>query len=574
MNKHIKTLFLTLLCIVALTGANAFEIKEFTELSDEQKITVCQDNVKNKKDIEINNICQTFLLASQKYSGTTISEDVIKLQWTLKVLKEIVPQDITGHTIGKMVNLYTYSKNLFNSKQDFINWAEKNLNDSTKIRTLLLENKYLDRAALHYLYAISSQDAEPEQKFTILQKRAGDLADIVAKSDLARVNADAVKYYYENGDIFNFLTKEKAKEYAADLFKISVYAEMNSKYKSSEKADKKAKELLLTPFEAQKKYVYNLLNMSRFEGIPPFENPSNIADLNNNFEATSHQTQTILDDLKKYVKAELKDTKTNNRILSFYASDNYKAFNDKPFSWKATGDTPELLLWSDDTKKIHVSIKILNEWLKDNQVSVKEVIGAKTNMTKLAKCLTPLFVHETEHQMYAGYFFGRDWDRFYSREEEVVAYNSQEVFMLEKERLNGKNYYADCPTLQVFREKPIVEYVNKTYANAAEPLTVANAKDFLEKYVGKPSNKTLEDLLNPNNRGLVSSWYGLSYETLRGIVNGTNASFNFYRAYMDNALAQSEKLIKELKSGNIGASNDTKKQQIRDAVKDLKAVKK
>jgi hypothetical protein len=225
---------------------------------------------------------------------------------------------------------------------------------------------------------------------------------------------------------------------------------------------------------------------------------------------------------------ELSGTKAGDEILAFFKDPRYAkgganrlnlVFTKLPKNYFAQ--------WRNAFKTHQVNSEVVNDWMKNNQVSPEQLFEGEPsknlNLRKLAQYLAPTFVHEATHQRQdarsaeAGYNYhigGNGLTEPYQMEMETEASSMDSIFMAEHLRKRGASYAgnldpADKKNAELLLEKGVDGFrliLHRTY-NSVESLEGSAAKEFFAvtdkayklrvletRYRAEPGTMTEEEL--------------------------------------------------------------------------------
>ncbi len=156
----------------------------------------------------------------------------------------------------------------------------------------------------------------------------------------------------------------------------------------------------------------------------------------------------ITNGLMPYIKQELKGTAAEAKINTFYASAEFKELGAQPYKLVySSEDRGEVsAVWHRFDKKIYFHKRFINDTLSlDLKLPLKDFSKNKEYMSRLAVCVTPIFVHEVAHQQQTAALLNMGIADVPTRKHEYLSHMEQYVFSSDKQLSKGKDYYKSCP---------------------------------------------------------------------------------------------------------------------------------
>jgi hypothetical protein len=216
--------------------------------------------------------------------------------------------------------------------------------------------------------------------------------------------------------------------------------------------------------------------------------------------------------------------------------------------------------WLPKRDMIVLNRKSVENWLLKKGCIPEQVSSGGKKTDELARYLAPVFVHEATHESQSFWWKQKRIPHVYNQQEEVEAFATQNVFILEKSKAVGAGYSSQIPEWETrgtleFKRKGLVAVKNSvsrnlfygrvaSYENRAASIFnwVKRTNSILRErrlaMATDPEKETAAESKRLTDAELMQRWaqndYSLGYgdlkseELVRNYVSGT---FKWYRVY-------------------------------------------
>ncbi|MBI4655882.1 MAG: hypothetical protein HY746_03940 [Elusimicrobia bacterium] len=235
--------------------------------------------------------------------------------------------------------------------------------------------------------------------------------------------------------------QDKVKNYELFKYLDSAGRARLEKYLKQMKTVESSKKSLSTPqiqqldglaIEQQMYVLGNIFDNSRIKGGAVIELRIDALRQSRPGETISYQNNQLLSGLLQTALArEIKGTKAGDRALKFYQSRG--KLNVAIESCRGC-----YAKYEPSSNRIIFDSELIQQYMRVKEITAEDLVKNKNQLGLLAKYLSPMFVHEANHQMQHEWAAKRNVYKPYTQEDEIEANSMEALYTIEKLKNDAK----------------------------------------------------------------------------------------------------------------------------------------